>query len=205
MRIAFFGGTFDPPHLGHSEIVRRVLENNLTDLALFVPSWSPPHKGESPVTPFFHRMAMLKLAVDGVDGFAISNIEERLKFIPSYTVKILEELDREFPNDQIQLMIGADSLSTLHSWYCSEDLVKGREIIAYPREGFEVDINTLKDHWPASKASKLVDAICNLPFNEVSSTEIRSKISKGENAGLMMEKTVYEYILEHNLYRKLKL
>lgn len=202
MRIAFLGGTFDPPHLGHTAMARRALEHNLTDLVLFVPSWAPPHKKDSQVTSFFHRMAMLKLAVAGIDGFMISDIEKRTKFIPSYTVKILAELDREYPEDQIQLMIGADSLSMLHDWYHSDILVEEREIIAYPREGFKIDIDALKDHWPTSKALKLVDSLCNLPFHEVSSTEIRSQITKGENAASMMEKTVYQYILEHNLYRK---
>jgi len=202
MKIAFLGGTFDPPHLGHTRLARQVLAHKLTDLVLFVPSWHPPHKNGMPVTPFFNRMAMLKLAVEGVAGFAVSDIEERLKKTPSYTIDIIRELEREYPDDRIELMIGADSLIQLHTWYRGDLLAAEREFITYPRPGIEVNLDVMKQYWAEDIALKLTGSICDLPVSDISSSEIRARLGRGEKAAHMMEKTVCQYILDHKLYRE---
>jgi nicotinate-nucleotide adenylyltransferase len=200
MRIAFFGGTFDPPHLGHTGLAGQALRHRLTDLVLFVPAWMPPHKPGRAVTPFEQRMEMLERAVAGKPGFAVSDIERRLALSPSYTIDVLAALDREYPADRIQLMIGADSLEQLHSWQDGFRLGAERELIVYPRPGYRPDAARLRRHWPEELIPKLLASQYPLETFDISSTEIRRGASSGEKFDNRMEKSVYEYILEQNLY-----
>ncbi len=202
MKTAFFGGTFDPPHLGHTRLAAQVLAQGLTDRVLFVPAWRPPHKPGLEISPFEQRLQMLKLAIGDRQGFQISEIERRLGKSPSYTVEILRELDKEFPGDTLQLMIGSDSLEQLHSWYSGDILARERELITYPRPDYRVTAEDLARHWPPETVRRLLSSIRNLPEYPISSTEIRQKITKHENVDNLMEKSVYQYILEQNLYRR---
>lgn len=201
MRIAFFGGTFDPPHLGHTRLAGEVLRRGLTDQVLFVPAWSPPHKPGRAITPFEERMAMLELAVAGKPGFAVSDIERRLALAPSYTIGVLAALDRERPGDKVQLMIGADSLEQLHTWYEGERLAVERELIVYPRPGCHPDAVALCRFWPEELVPKLMASQHPFETFDVSSTDVRRRISEGEKVDNLMEKSVYEYILRKHLYQ----
>ncbi len=200
MRIAFFGGTFDPPHLGHTRLAGQVLRHGLTDLVLFVPAWQPPHKTGTRITPFGQRLAMLNLAVEGKRGFAVSDIEAQLGKSPSYTFEVMAELDREYPGDTFQLMIGADSLEQLHTWHRGRELAVERGLIVYPRPGYMVDEARLRKHWPAEMIPKLLGAVHQFETFDISSTDLRRRIGKGEKVDNWMENSVYQYILEQNLY-----
>lgn len=200
MRIAFFGGTFDPPHLGHTKLAEQVLRHGLTDLVLFVPAWQPPHKPGEGITPFAQRMAMLTLAVSGKRGFALSDIEEQAGLSPSFTADVLAELDREYPGDIFQLMIGTDSLEQLHTWHKGRELGAGRELIVYPRSGYSPGAAYLRQFWPEPLIPKLLGSIHQFGTFDISSTAIRRKIAAGEKVDNLMENSVYEYILEQNLY-----
>lgn len=200
MRIAFFGGTFDPPHLGHTSLAGQVLRRNLTDRVLFIPAWSPPHKPGRTITPFEQRLAMLELAVAGKPGFAVSDIERRLALSPSYTVSVLAELDREYPGDTIQLMIGADSLEQLHTWQDGLRLGAERELIVYPRPGHHPGAAYLRQHWPEELVAKLLASQHPLETFDISSTGLRRAVATGKNVDNRMEKSVYEYILKKHLY-----
>ena len=134
-RIAFLGGAFDPPHPGHEMLARQVLALDLTDQVLWVPSWSPPHKNAGKMSSFEHRLAMTELAARSIPGCAVSDIEARKKFDPSYSYKVLSALAEENPGAELQLLIGQDSLEQLHSWYCARELVREYTIIAFPRRG----------------------------------------------------------------------
>lgn len=202
MKIAFFGGTFDPPHLGHTRLAAQVLARGLTDMVLFVPAWQPPHKPGMQISSFEQRLEMLKLAIADKSGFCISDIERRLGKSPSYTVEILRELDREYPGDSLQLMIGADSLEQLHSWRSGDILACERELITYPRQGFQITAETLAPYWPPEIIQRLLNSLRDLPEYPISSTEIRQKIANHENIDNLMEKSVYQYILEQNLYER---
>ena len=201
MRIAFFGGTFDPPHNGHIGLAQQVIASGHTDKVLFVPTFSPPHKFGLPVTPYRHRPAMLRLAVNAQPGVEISDIEARLGKVPSYTFEVMSALEREFPGDRLQLMLGSDSLLQLHSWHMARELVSRWEILTYPRPGEMLAVADLCKFWNADIAEKLIKTVLKLPFFEISSTEIRKMIAKNEKVGKLIYRDVEVYIVNNGLYK----
>lgn len=116
MKIAFFGGTFDPVHNGHLALAKLVLEHRSAGRILFVPAPNPPHKTDREITPFEVRYEMLALALEEKgEGFALSDIEKR-RSGRSYTIDTLNQLSKLYEYDDILLLIGEDSLRQLHSW-----------------------------------------------------------------------------------------
>lgn len=204
-RIAFFGGAFDPPHRGHITVAQRVLEARLSDLVLWVPSWSPPHKTASGMASYDDRMAMVKLAVDGLPGCAVSDIEGRRRFTPSYSIRVLEALEAENPGCRLQLLIGSDSLEELHTWYCARELAGQYEIIAYPRRthaesGSSTTVVLPETFWGDVMAEKLQQSVLAGKFVEVSSTALREALAAGGDGGKVANSAVLMYIKKHGLY-----
>ncbi len=204
MRIAFFGGTFDPPHNGHTGLAEQVIASGHTDKVLFVPTFSPPHKFGLPVTPYRHRLAMLRLAVNAQPGVEISDIEARLGKVPSYTFEVMSALEQEFPGDRLQLMLGSDSLLQLHSWHMARELVSRWEILTYPRPWEMPTVADLCKFWDADIAGKLIKTVMKLPFFEISSTEIRKMIAKNEKVDKLIYRDVKFYIVNNGLYKSSK-
>ena len=177
------GGAFDPPHPGHEMLARRVLDLGLSDLVLWVPSWAPPHKAAGQMSDFSHRLAMVKLIADRIPGCEVSDIEARKCFDPSYSYKVLDALQSEYPDSELQLLIGQDSLEQLHTWYCAKELVQKFEIIAFPRKNDSGSCDGLilpEDFWGRVLAEKLRKSLQRGDYVEISSTELRKKLAKNE-------------------------
>lgn len=206
MRIAYFGGTFDPPHCGHIELARQTITAGYTDKVIFAPAFSPPHKQCEEISSFTDRMAMLRLALSatGEPAFEVSDIEFKIGNSPSYTVDIMEELSRLFPSDRLQLLIGSDSLMLIHSWHRASEIINRWEILTYPRKNVIPILGSMQPAMTAKQEEKLLANIINLPFFEISSSEIRKKIAKNENVDNILDMTVKQYIMEHQLYLKLQ-
>jgi nicotinate (nicotinamide) nucleotide adenylyltransferase len=115
MRIGVFGGTFDPPHVGHLALAEWAREALRLDRVLFVPAGRPPHKGRRVLTPVAHRVAMTRLAVRGQRAFVVSALEARRNG-PSFTVDTLRALRKREPGARIFLLMGADSLAEFPTW-----------------------------------------------------------------------------------------
>lgn len=192
MRIAFFGGTFDPPHNGHLELVRHILKMGITDRILFVPAYDPPHKLDQKISSFDDRWSMLEMLVADDPGIIISDIERRAALKPSYSFKILKLLEKEFPDDTLQILIGGDSLEALHTWYKAKELVAQYEIICYPRKGYKVDRASLLKHWTSKEIDILLKTILQMPFFDISSTLLRNNITDN-----VLNKNIKENILEY--------
>ena len=202
MRVGVFGGTFDPPHIGHMEIAGQILKSGLVDKVLFVPAFTPPHKTDKPVTDAMHRLAMLRLALKKYPSFDISEIEYVRKKSPSYTFDTMVELEKLMPDDQLLLLIGSDSLRQLHTWNSPQELVRKWEIIVYPRNGEMPSLEELKGFWPEDTAGTLLKNIIKMPFIEISSTEIRKTIANNGNVDTLIDPAVSGYINLHGLYRQ---
>ena len=100
MRICLFGGTFDPPHIGHLLIAQTVFEEENFDKIFFIPAYNPPHKGN--ITPIKNRLEMLKIAIEGNPNFEISDLEIKRKGI-SYTIDTIIALKKQFNEDKNKL------------------------------------------------------------------------------------------------------
>lgn len=200
MRKIFYGGTFNPPHIGHTRLARAVLERGLGDEVIFAPAWLPPHKQDVSLAPFEDRMEMLRLAVKDEEHFVVSDVESRRGGV-SYTIDTLHQLSAESPGDRFILLIGSDSLAQFFSWFRVGALVFEYEVLTYPRPGFEVTMEDLLEHWGPEWAGKLYSGIIrNMPVYDISSSEIRETLRTGKNAGEVLNQNVIDYIKTRSLY-----
>lgn len=128
MKIAIFGGAFDPPHLGHANLVRTVRDIINPDRTIIIPTGNAPHKTTE--TPFEHRFAMAKSAFPDCEVSDMENNEKE-----SYTVDTVRELRRLYPDSKLILILGADAFESFSSWKDYEQILELCHIIAGGRDG----------------------------------------------------------------------
>jgi len=140
-RIAFFGGSFDPPHLGHIAVARAAREALGLDCVLFAPVGTQPLKPAGPTAGFDDRVAMTRLAIEGEAGFALSLVDApRPDGVPNYTLDTLERLREELPaGSALYCLMGADSLAGLRKWHRGEEIPFSAPLIVASRPGQALD------------------------------------------------------------------
>ena len=200
-RIGYFGGTFDPPHLGHLAIGRAVLASGLADQVAYAPAYVPPHKQERKLSPFADRLAMTEALIRGEPGLWCCDLENRLRLFPSYTIEMLAAFRREHPADEVALVIGGDSLVQLPTWHRARELVAEYRVITFPRREWRPDWRELARFFGEEGAGRLRQGVLAVPFQEISSTSIRKKVEKGEKLDHIISEGVKTYLEEHGLYR----
>ena len=187
-RFGIFGGTFDPPHLGHLIIAQTAVEDLELDKVLFVPAASPPHKTDRLMATASHRLAMLKLAIKGNKKFEASVLELHRGGI-SYTVDTLRSLNERYPHAELFLLLGEDNYAEFHSWKSPEEIVRLASLVIYHRSGYG---NVKGSSYPVTELKG--------PLFELSSTEIRKKVSRGQSIRYFVTKEVASYIKSKKLY-----
>ncbi|MBN1864842.1 MAG: nicotinate (nicotinamide) nucleotide adenylyltransferase [Victivallales bacterium] len=201
-RVAVFGGTFDPPHIGHFHIASEILRLGTADEVMFLPNLVPPHKPEAAPSHFNHRMRMLQIGITHAaePRFSVNDIEGRRDpGAPSYTVDTMDELSTAQPGKTFILLVGLDSLMTLHTWCRAAEIVEKWDIATYPRSGCG-DPSDLRDFWPAKVASRLQSTILPMETVDISSTGIRQQICAGEDVAGEVFPEILVYIIEKGLY-----
>ncbi|MBQ7097384.1 MAG: nicotinate-nucleotide adenylyltransferase [Clostridia bacterium] len=198
MRIGIFGGSFNPPHLGHMLIATEVKEKAELDRLIFMPCAIQPHKAERVVPDGTHRFNMVCRSIGNNSGFEVSELEIKAGG-KSYTAKTLEELGKIFPDDRLCFIVGADSLCEMDTWFCPEYIFRSAEIIVTMRGGMderELDnsINFLRNKYNADIRKVQMNVI------EMSSSNIRQRIAEGKSIKYMVSDDVIEYIRENSLY-----
>jgi len=198
-RLGIFGGTFDPPHLGHLILACEArAQLGLTRL-LWVLTPSPPHKPNQPISALADRLAMLRLALQDEPAFELSTLEMERPG-PHYTLDTLRRLAPQHPGRELILLLGGDSLRDLPTWHRAPDLVaECRQIGVMRRPGDAIDLAALEAHLPGL-ASRVV--FIDAPLLEISSREIRRRVAEGLPFRYYLLPSVYEYIVRHGLYRK---
>lgn len=200
MKIGIYGGTFDPVHLGHIKIALKTIEQLDLDQIWFVPAKIPPHKINSGVTNEIHRLNMLNEAIKDLDSrFVINNYELENDDV-SYSYLTLTEFTAKYKNHKFYFIMGEDSLIDFSTWRHPEIIANLVEIVVVPRSVKHFE-NIIKY---SSVYEKLYDAVIhvlNFELVDISSTDIREKIKSGENISSLIPKRVYNYILDHNLYK----
>jgi len=191
VKICLFGGTFDPPHIGHLLIAQTVCEAEHFDKILFIPANKPPHKDVN--TSLEDRLAMLNTAVEGNPNFHISDVEIRRGGI-SYTIDTVKMIKEDFvhENDEIFYLIGSDSLMEFHNWKAPRGILDECQVVVAIRPGFR----------PSDIPAWILHRIqfANIPRFEISSTNIRHRWKENKTIRYMVTLPVWEYIHEHNLY-----
>jgi nicotinate-nucleotide adenylyltransferase len=204
MRIGIYGGTFNPPHLGHMAAAREAFGLLKLDRLLIIPSGDPPHK-ELPDggATAEQRLEMARLAADqlGLGDRAEVLDTEMARGGKSYTADTLAELKRKYPDDDLWLLMGTDMFLTLHMWYEPERIFSAATVAAFARsrddraEDFAAQRRLLKKLYP--DAEMLTFTIPGVV--DVSSTDIRSELAAGRGSGFLAP-SVFGYILRQGLY-----
>ena len=190
--IGFFGGTFDPLHLGHINLAIQLLEKTMLDEILFCPAMISPHKIDKPslISPE-HRLQMIKLAIDKIDRFSVSDIELRVKEV-SYTVKTIEKLISMYPDACFRLILAKDTAITFHTWKDFEKIMSLAPLLIGCADP-ESDRKSFS--FPTEEKN-----LIQINQMEMSSTEIRQRFLEKKYCGHLVPSKVLDYILKHRLY-----
>jgi nicotinate-nucleotide adenylyltransferase len=184
MRIGILGGSFDPIHHGHLILARAAKEELGLNRVLLMPANKSPHKTDTKPATAEDRLEMVRLAIEGEEGFEASDVELR-RPAPSYTVETLRELKKSHPQDEFVLLIGADNVATFDTWREPEEIRHLAQIAVLDRAG-----SAAAHDWPTVR--RLVD---------ISSTDIRARAADGRSIRYLTPDAVCDYIATHSLYR----
>ena len=133
MRIGFLLGSFDPIHIGHLYMATESLNENLVDKVIFVPTFQNPWKERS--VDFHQRRAMIQSAIYDIPNCELSEVEQLLS-PPYYSSKTLEILSKQYQNDDLYLIVGADVSEEIKNWYNGDWILKQFKLIIVHREGY---------------------------------------------------------------------
>lgn len=186
MRLALFGGTFDPIHNAHVAVAREAADHFQLSQVLLIPNAIPPHKQRQTSASYAHRLAMTALAAQADPRFAASRLEEGQE--KSYSILTIERVRRERPDAEIYFLIGADAFSEIETWFRWRDVLEQVEFIVLSRPGYTYDI-------PAGARMHRLETL----QLDVSSTAIRKRLAAGE-APPELPPAVLRYIRENSLY-----
>ena len=196
MKVGILGGTFDPVHVAHLVLAEQARDQLGLDQVLFVPAGEPWRKAHRTITDATHRLAMLQIALEGNEDFALSDIELR-RDGPTYTADTLAALAGERLDDAFWFMVGADALADLPHWHEPERIVKHAMLAVAPRDVQEVNLTALAV--PGITPDRIVQF--DAPRMAISSSEIRARIAAGRTVRYLVPERVRQYIEAHGLYR----
>ena len=213
-KVAFFGGTFDPVHLGHLTPAVRASETFGFDALVFVPTGQPPHKQGEPLTPFAHRFAMVALATQAHDAFLVSAVEADRPG-PTYTFDTLCRLKEAFPAGRHYFLMGSDSfaqIGTWHRWSELPDLVRlvvlhrptvwGDELAASAPAELRPRLRAVRGAADAADEGDRPNPIYLLehePF-PIAASGLRDRVRSGLPIGEWVPPEVGRYVAKHGLY-----
>ncbi|KPK62653.1 MAG: hypothetical protein AMK73_05810 [Planctomycetes bacterium SM23_32] len=200
--IGIFGGSFDPIHTAHLILAEFAWAERGLDAVRFVPAAQPPHKSARPLTAAEHRLRMVQLAVQGNPAFVADPVELE-RDGPSYTLVTVRELkERLGAEAELYLIVGADSLHEMPTWWRAEELVREVRLIAFGRPGHAVADGLAElaalygQRWARETAALAVEA----PLMDISATMIRRRVRAGQSVRYLVPDAVRGYILQHALY-----
>ncbi|HKO62013.1 MAG TPA: nicotinate-nucleotide adenylyltransferase [Pyrinomonadaceae bacterium] len=195
-RIAIYGGTFDPVHMGHLEIGRRISQVFEIDQFLFVPARQAPHKQDREPTSGFQRYAMLALATQNAPELCVSTFEMDAAG-RQYTVDTLTHFCSHFGESaELFFVMGADSWTEITTWREWEKLTTLANLIVVTRPGFKIDV-------PESQPGTKQVFVSNAVMLDISATQVRQAVREGDEDKLnqLVPLEVANYIRKYGLYR----
>jgi nicotinate-nucleotide adenylyltransferase len=175
-RIGLYGGSFNPPHIGHLIVANEALEKYKLDIVYFIPinKSSPKYKSDKELLHYYHRLNMLYKATDNNDNFAVSDIDLK-RGGTTYTIDTIKDFQWRFPKADLYFVCGEDTYKTIDKWKSSKELKKIAKFIVIKRSGKE----ELK----------------------ISSSALRRRIKKGLPIKYYVPIGVDDYIKYNNLYK----
>ena len=201
MKIGIFGGTFDPPHIGHINACKAFLEQVELDILYVIPVYLPPHKDIFSGTSVNSRLEMAKIAFSSLSSkVTVSDLEIKREG-KSYTADTIKQFKSDFDSAEIYFLCGTDMILTMDLWYKPEYIFENAKIVYVRREDDENITRKIenkcifyKEKYGANIISIQTNAI------EVSSTEIREVVLKNRGNSSFLTAELRKYIAENNLY-----
>ncbi len=197
-RVGILGGTFDPVHCGHLEIARRAVDESSLDRVIFIPAGNPRLKSSEPTASAEHRMGMLGLAIAGIPGFDVSDIELG-RSGPTRTVDTLRELRREIGEDiELLFILGLDVLGRFDQWIDPQLVVEQARLLAVSRPGY-TGFDWEEFYGQNPYAVGRVDCIDSTAI-DISASELRGRLASAASVAGLLPVAVEQYIRENGLY-----
>ncbi|MFG6396866.1 MAG: nicotinate (nicotinamide) nucleotide adenylyltransferase [Muribaculaceae bacterium] len=185
MTAGIFGGSFNPVHNGHIALAKAIVERGIVDeVWLSLSPQNPLKDHPEELVDDADRLAMLRLATNGIKGLEVCDIELSLPR-PSYTINTLRALSRQYPRNRFRLIIGADNMLVFDRWKDHAEIMRDYNPVVYPRPGYDCP-----------------QAITGLPEFPVSSTEIRNLLKGHKPVNKLLPHAVIEYISQRGLYTR---
>ncbi|WP_163537823.1 nicotinate-nucleotide adenylyltransferase [Gracilibacillus sp. YIM 98692] len=186
-RIGLFGGTFDPPHYGHLLMAEQAFQTLSLEEVWFIPSYQPPHKDDAK-TKASYRIEMTRRAVSDNPHFYVDTMEVERKG-KSYTLNTIKEIKEKHPNDEFYFIIGGDMVEFLPKWHRIEELMELITFVGVKRPGY-----SMQTPYPVKEVE--------MPLVEISSTDIRRRVSNKQSIRYLTPPEVIEIIERKRLYSK---
>ena len=200
LRLGLLGGTFDPIHVGHldaAEAARRALR---LDHVLVIPAHDPPHREGEPQASGFHRFAMVCLAIAGRSEYRASDIELRRNG-PSYTALTLRDLHAAgWQAWQLYFILGADAFAEIATWYEYPAILDACRFAVVARPGVTIESALARTPDLRGRVGDSIHLV-EAPTTEVSSSEIRTRLTAGRSVDGLLSPAVARHIVTHDLYR----
>ena len=193
-----FGGTFDPPHLGHLILAESGRQALGLDRVLWVVTAQPPHKPNEDRTPVDLRLEMVAAAIQGNDAFQISRVDVD-RPPPHYAVDTLQVLAAAHPEARFAYLVGEDSLRDFPAWHKPQQLVLACDVIGVmERSGAEPDLADLEAILPGLSARV---RFFRAPIIDIASRDLRRRVQAGESIRYLVPEGVERIVRRHSLYR----
>ena len=212
--IAILGGTFNPVHIGHLDIINYLVDNYIVDEVWVLPSYISPHKNIDGIVSFEDRVNMLRIATDGIKRTLINTFEKELyesntlSVDKTYTYEVLEALKKKYLNGRFHFVIGFDSIKQIKEWHRYKELIRDYWFYIFDRKDDEFNDRSKKitylDNLGRNYGIKFVYELLDAKITDISSSEIRSYLKDiNANSKLLskyLHKGVLKYIIDNKLY-----
>jgi nicotinate-nucleotide adenylyltransferase len=185
-RLGLFGGTFDPPHIGHLVVAQDVVERLVLDELLFIPAGSPPHKTGKIISPAPLRVEMVRALTSGSEVFRVSEVEVSREG-PSYSVDTLRYFRDLHPDAEIFFILGADQAAAFDTWQSPGEVASLATLVVMAREGLEAPSGMFTSV-PVTRV-------------DISATDIRDRVREGRTIQYLVPDSVRHIIENNRLYR----
>lgn len=197
-RLGIFGGTFDPPHVGHLILAAEARDQLQLDSTIWVLTPDPPHKRGENISSIAHRLDMVELAISEDIGFSLSFVDIDRPG-PHYTADTVRLLRRNYPNDELVYLMGGDSLHDLPNWYKAKELLNAVDGIGVMRRpGDDIDLSVLMEKLPQLK-EKL--NFVTAPLLEISAEQIRRRARQNRTYRYYLLPKIFQYISINHIYQ----